>query len=118
MDKDAISNLSVGHTKKDVLDLPIEEQKRLAESSGMSFENWVEYQKQLTEEIDNWEILLASKRGKRPEGWTAEDEKRAKRFQTIVDSEVPGWMDEQRALAAQNGKTLEEWLEDMRKELE
>lgn len=103
---------------QDVLDLPIEEQRRLAQSSGMSLESWIQFQRKLTNEVEEWKTLLASKRGKRPAGWTEEDEKRAKRFQVIVDSEVPGWMDEQRTLAAQNGKTLEQWLEDMRKELE
>lgn len=106
------------HAIKDVLDLPIEEQRQLAESSGMSLEDWVQYQQRLTEEMEKWEILLASKRGKRPEGWTEKDEKKAMRFQTIVDSEVPGWLDEQKILAAKNRKTLEQWLEDMRKELE
>ena len=101
-----------------VLDLPVEQQKKLANKEGKSLAQWRNDMSRIlgNEEAELREFIAMQ--GKRPEGWTEEDEKRAKRFQTIVDSEGPGWLDEHKKLAAQNGKTLEQWLEDMRKELE
>lgn len=43
--------------------------------------------------------------------------KKARRFQTKVDSEVPGWLDEQKKLATHQRKALEEWLKKMDDEL-
>lgn len=101
-----------------ILDLPIEQQQQLAHKDGKSLEQWRNDMSCILGNEEDELREFIEMQGKRPEGWTDEDEKQAKRRQIIIDSEVPGWMDEQRTLAAQNGKTLEQWLEDMRKELE
>lgn len=64
---------------------------------------------------------LARKFGKCPEkNWKVgpmKMRKKARRFQTKVDSEVPGWLDEQKKLATHQRKALEEWLKKMDDEL-
>lgn len=101
-----------------VLDLPIERQRELASIEGKTLEQWVQDKNKILNISRLYSKKIREISGKKPEDWTEGDEKRARRFQTIVDSEVPGWLDEQKKLAAQNGKTLEQWLEDIRKELE
>ena len=69
-----------------VLELPIEKQKELAQLEGMPFVEWVEATRQEFSADERFRKELDANKGIRPEGMTDSD---VGRFQRKIDSSTP-----------------------------
>jgi hypothetical protein len=76
---------NINNEAADILQLPIEKQRELAEAEGMSLEDWVMHQHELSRNFEEHERVLEANKGKRPSGWTDKD---TDAFQKKVDSSV------------------------------
>lgn len=69
-----------------VLDLPIEQQQKLADLEGVTHKDWVKATKNELASADAFRDKLDANEGARPEGMSEDD---VKRFQKKIDSGNP-----------------------------